>query len=149
MIQTPEIDVSTVVVKHGKVLLGKRQNAQGSYNWGVPQGRLNLGEQVEERALKQLAEETNLKALTLHQGPWALDPLEKRLSLFIFIDLFDNEAALTEHFKWFDWNDLPAPLPVSFLKLIQTLGLQKLKEASGFSFSSHFQNTIINKFFKN
>lgn len=147
MTQAPEIEISTVVVKHGKVLLGKKKNTQGSYSWGLPQGLLTLGEQVEERALKQLTEETGLKALSLHQGPWALDPLEKRLSLFVFIDLFDNESALTEHFKWFDWNDLPTPLPTSFLKLIQTIGLQKLKEASGFSFTPHFKHPIINKLF--
>jgi 8-oxo-dGTP diphosphatase len=148
MTQAPEIEISTIVVKDGRVLLGKRKNAQGDYDWSVPRGRLSQGEVIEERALEQLTEETGLKALSLHQGPWALDPGTQTLCLFVFIDLFDNEASLAEHFQWFDWNDLPNPLPSSFLKLIQVIGLQKLKEASGFSFTSHFKHPIINKIFK-
>jgi 8-oxo-dGTP diphosphatase len=149
MTQLPEIEISTIVVKEGRVLLGKRKNAQGGYDWGVPRGRLNQDEPIEERALKQLATETGLKALTLHQGPWTHDHEEKTLCLFIFIDLFENEASMTDDFQWFDWNDLPYPLPSSLLKLIQMVGLQKLKEASGFSFSSHFKHPIVNKLFKN
>ncbi len=148
MTQPPRIEISTIVVKNGRVLLGKRQNAQGGYDWSVPRGRLNQGEIIEECALKQLADETGLKALSLHQGPWTLDSDAQTLSLFVFIDLFDNESALTTPFQWFDWNDLPSPLPSSFLKLIQTIGLQKLKEASGFSFTAHFKHPIINKLFK-
>ena len=149
MTQAPQIEIRTIVVKDGRVLLGKKKSGQDSYEWDVPRGHLQQGEIVEERALKQLTEETGLKALSLHQGPWALDPDAKTLCLFIFIDLFDNEASLTEHFQWFDWNDLPSSLPSSFLRLIQTIGLQKLKDVSGFSFSSKFKYSFINKLFKN
>lgn len=48
-----------VVLKDNKILLNQRSDTN---TWGVPGGSLELGETLEEAALRELKEETNLQA---------------------------------------------------------------------------------------
>ncbi len=52
--------VATVVIKDGKILLAKRKNLPNIGEWNLPAGFLELHEQPEEGALRELKEETGL-----------------------------------------------------------------------------------------
>ena len=60
MQKIPRIGVAVIVVRDGKVLLGKRKNAHGEGRWGFPGGHLEFMETVEACAAREVLEETGL-----------------------------------------------------------------------------------------
>jgi len=114
----PRIGVGVVVMREGKVLLGKRKGSYGADTWSFAGGHLEYGETIEACAARELAEETGLKALSIKQGPWTDDIIEKGahyVTLFVFVDHSEGEPQLLEPHKchgweWFNWNALPCPL---------------------------------------
>jgi len=131
----PRVGVGIVVVKDGKVLLGKRKSSLGIGNWAFAGGHLEFGESVEDCAKRELAEETGLQALSLILGPWTNDLIENNkhyITLFVFVNAFHEKPQLLEPDKcagwhWFDWDALPSPLFPPIRSLIQKLGLKNLK----------------------
>ncbi len=57
----PVAGVSVVVVRHGQVLLVRRVNPPAGV-WSLPGGKVELGEEVRQAALRELAEETGIDA---------------------------------------------------------------------------------------
>ena len=131
----PHVGVGVVVIKDGKVLLGKRKNAHGEGTWSTAGGHLEFGETIEECAARELAEETGLKAVSCRIGPWTnnvIDGSKHYVTLFVFIDQFEGEPQLMEPHKcegwqWFDWHSLPQPLFATVHSLIETHGKDILK----------------------
>lgn len=132
----PLIGVGVIVVKDGKVLLGKRKGAHGVGDWAFAGGHLELKESVEACAKRELEEETGLKALSLRLGPWTENVMENDkhyITLFVFVDHFVGEPKLLEPHKcegweWFAWDELPAPLFLPIQSLITKVGLKDLHE---------------------
>jgi 8-oxo-dGTP diphosphatase len=134
--ERPRVGVGIVVRQNGRVLLGKRQGSTGSGYWGFPGGHLEQGEEVEECAVRELFEETGLRAKSVVVGPWTNDKMEKHyVTLFAFVDLFEGEVVLKEPNKctgweWFEWNALPEPLFIPIVSLIKLMGLTQLSDPS-------------------
>lgn len=132
----PLVGIGVVVVKEGKILLGKRKSAHGSGTWSTPGGHLEYGESPELCAMRELEEETSLKALSLHLGPWTNTLIEEGkhyITLFIFVDRFEGEPISLEldkcdEWKWFDWDHLPSPLFPTIYSLIDKVGIESLKK---------------------
>lgn len=130
----PRVGVGVIVIRNGKVLLGKRKGAHGAGEWSFAGGHLEFGETVEECAVRELAEETGLKVLSLQQGPWVNDVIEKNkhyVTLFMLVDRFEGDPQLLEPNKcegweWFDWNCLPSPLFTPICSLIKQISLENL-----------------------
>ena len=57
----PIIGVGAVIIKDGKILLEKRKNDPGKGKWSIPGGLVELGETVEQTALREVKEETGLE----------------------------------------------------------------------------------------
>lgn len=132
----PRIGVGVVVVKQGKLLLGKRKNAHGSSTWAPSGGHLEFGETIEQCAIRELAEETGLKPASMKLGPWTENMIQGKhyITIFTFVHLFEGEAKLLEPDKcegwqWFDCDHLPEPLFPSVESLIKKMGLKDFKEA--------------------
>ena len=49
----------------GRVWIGRRAGTPGPHNWQFPQGGVDAGEDLQEAALRELAEETGVRSVTL------------------------------------------------------------------------------------
>jgi len=125
--QVPRIGVGILVIKDNKVLLGRRSGKHGDGCYGPPGGNLEFGETIEACAIRELAEETGLKALSVQVGPWTEDIFDDQkhyISFFCITTEFEGipevlEPAKCHDWGWYDWDELPSPLflPMeSFLK---------------------------------
>ena len=132
----PRVDVGVIVVKEGKILLGKRKGAHGSGCYSPPGGDLEFKETVETCAKRELDEETGLIPLSIQLGSWTQDVIDEQkhyISLFALITEFEGEPQLLEPHKcegwdWYLWDELPMPLFPPLTSLIKSLGIEKLKE---------------------
>jgi ADP-ribose pyrophosphatase YjhB (NUDIX family) len=57
----PVLGVGAVIIRHGKILLERRKNEPGKGKWSIPGGVVELGESLEETAIREIREETNLE----------------------------------------------------------------------------------------
>lgn len=111
----PKSTVDIIVVINECILLIKRKNAPFKNKWALPGGFIDYGkETLEEAAIRELKEETNLKAKTIYPvGNFSepkRDPRGHVIShVFKVID-FAGEAKAADDAKeveWFDLTDLP------------------------------------------
>lgn len=122
------VGIGVLVVRDGKVLLGRRKGSHGAGTWSAPGGRLEYGESIEACARRELAEETSLVLGPIVPGPYTNDVFpeveEQYVTVFVVARQSTGEPANLEPNKcdgwaWFAWNDLPSPLfpPVQSLVL--------------------------------
>jgi 8-oxo-dGTP diphosphatase len=60
--QRPKIGLTTIVIKNGLILIGKRKNSHGEGTWNFPGGHLEYLESFIDCAKRELYEETGLIA---------------------------------------------------------------------------------------
>lgn len=74
------------VVRDGHVLLVRRANPPDAGRWGFPGGKIDRGETIEDAAIRELLEETGVRAAPL--------------KVFTAVDVFDREddGTLRRHF---------------------------------------------------
>lgn len=56
----PIVGVGVVILRRGKILLGKRLNEPAKGKWSIPGGAMELGETIEQAVLREAKEETGL-----------------------------------------------------------------------------------------
>ena len=127
MNERPKVGLGVVVIKDGKILLGRRKNAHGEGAWCYPGGHLEYGESFEECARREVMEETGVEITNLRFGTVTNDIFETEqkhyITICILADFASGEVKLMEPDKceewgWFDWEKLPQPL---FLPIINQL----------------------------
>ena len=123
----PLVGVAIVIVRNGKVLLGKRKNAHGAGTWALPGGHLEFNESIEACARREVFEETGLKIDNIRFGPFTNDIFRKEkkhyVTLFVIADdaqgrVVLKEPAKCDQWEWFDWDALPKPRFKSLENLI-------------------------------
>ena len=124
----PYIGVAVIVVRDGRVLLGKRKNAHGAGCWQFPGGHLEYGESIEACAQRELFEETGLTLVRQHTGPFTDDRIEYEnkhyVTLFVVADEVTGNVQLKEPQKcerwdWFRWSAMPSPRFLPIINLIK------------------------------
>lgn len=114
----PKVAVSTILVRNGKVLLGKRKGSHGAGEWSFPGGHLEYGESWEECAIRETREETGLmiKNIKFVGVTNSLFPKDHKhfVTLFMAGACETGEPELCEPdqcevWGWFAWDDLPTP----------------------------------------
>lgn len=113
----PQVGVGVLILRDGKVLLGRRKGSHGAGCWSAPGGHLEFGEAVEDCALREALEETGLALSELRHGPFSNDVFEGattsprssgRLRGGCRARLMEPDKC--DGWAWFDWADLPEPL---------------------------------------
>jgi 8-oxo-dGTP diphosphatase len=107
-----------VIVRGGRVLLGRRKGSHGAGQWACPGGHLEAGEMVEACARREVAEETGLALGPVVPAPYTNDIFaDERLhyvTLFVTGEATGEprimEPDKCESWQWFGWDRLPAPL---------------------------------------
>ncbi len=135
----PQVGVSSMVLKEGRVLLGKRKGSHGASCWATPGGHLEYGETALECAKRELFEETNLIAKHAILGPYTNDlirPENKHyITLVVFITDFEGslrcmEPNKCEGWEWFPIEKFPKPLFCPINSLLSQVGPEALKTFS-------------------
>ncbi|MBM3604599.1 MAG: NUDIX domain-containing protein [Alphaproteobacteria bacterium] len=75
----PVVATIAAVFKQGQVLLVRRANPPDAGRWGFPGGQVDLGESLEEAAVRELAEETGIRATAER--------------VFTAVDAFDHDES--------------------------------------------------------
>jgi 8-oxo-dGTP diphosphatase len=97
-----------------KVLLIKRANEPFKGKWAFPGGFVDMDEELEDAAARELAEETGLTGIKLTQlytfGRCGRDPRGRNITV-AFIGVTENNKVKggddAAEAKWFDIDDLP------------------------------------------
>lgn len=124
----PRIGVAVIVVKSGRVLLGKRKGAHGAGTWALPGGHLAYGESIEACAHREVMEETGLSIRDLKRGPYTNDTFSKEQKHYVTLFIISCYASGQVHIKepdkceaweWFYWDQLPQPRFLSLENLLR------------------------------
>lgn len=121
---TYKVGSNVIVVRDRKVLLGKRKGGRHSDGfWGLPGGHLEWGEKMEACGLRELEEETGLRAskatffnLTNDLRPEGSDgspeKADHRIQVGFIVDDAVGDVELREpeycyEWRWFTFEELP------------------------------------------
>ena len=128
MQERPKIGVGVIIIKDGKILLGKRRGSHGDGSWSFPGGHLEFNENIFDCAVREVLEETGIKIKNLRFGPFTNDIFEKEgkhyVTLFVLSDYDSGEVELKEPEKcekwdWFEWENFPEELFVPIRNLLK------------------------------
>lgn len=124
----PKVGIGVIVLKDGKVLLGKRKGSHGEDSWGFPGGHLEFNEFLSDCARRETLEETGVSITNLRKGIFTNDIFlsEGRhyVTLFMIADYESGEVQVMEPEKceaweWFEWENLPRPLFIPIENLLK------------------------------
>lgn len=132
----PKVGIGVLIFNKDRLLLGNRQQNQGTNSWGPPGGHLEFGETFEQCALREVKEEIGL---TISQPTFIavtndIFTEEKTHYVSIFFsarypvdqpiqNLEPHKAAL---WQWFSIDALPDALFLPLKNLLQTKGKEFL-----------------------
>lgn len=120
------LGATVLVVRDGKILLGKRINIFGAGKWGLPGGHVDMGEKFVEAAARELMEETGMTAERFEFANLVEKPDDEAhyvISSFVAIrpqgepQLLEPEKC--EEWRWFDLAEIPDNTVTSHYKQIQ------------------------------
>lgn len=132
------VGVGVIVMREGKVLLGKRKGMHGEGAWCAPGGHLEYLEKVRDCAARELLEETGLIADEVELGPWGenvIDGDRHYITVYTFVRNYTGELQNLEPHKcagweWFALDELPSPLFPSLQNLLEIICAAKKPQAA-------------------
>lgn len=107
---------AVIVLKGGKVLLGKRVNTKLEGYWCFPGGKMEFGESAENAARRELKEEAGIDSIDLKFVGFADIPYDEHWVTMLFLcENFSGNPSVQEgekfsEWQWFSRDALPSPL---------------------------------------
>ncbi len=120
--ERPHVGIGIVIRKDNKVLLMKRKGSNGSGTWAFPGGKLEKFETIEDCAIRETKEETNLDIFNINidisTNDIFIDDDLHYVTIFVECD-FKGKLKIMEKDKcsdmgWYLWDNLPNPLFIPF-----------------------------------
>ena len=128
-IQKPKVGVGCLVLKDGKVLLGKRKGSHGSGEYAFPGGHLEYMESFVDCAKREIAEECGIEVKNVKFQ--MLANIKKYAPkhyahIGLIMDWASGEPQILEPEKceswgWYDVDNLPSPLFDTCQKSIEAI----------------------------
>lgn len=124
----PKVGVGVVVLKDGKVLLGKRKAEHGAGTYHFPGGHLEFKESFEECAKREAMEEAGIEIKNVRfwtvTNDYFADKDRHFVTIFMIADYKSGvptamEPEKCEGWFWADWNNMPRPLMGPIENLIE------------------------------
>jgi 8-oxo-dGTP diphosphatase len=118
MDQKPKVGIAVIVIKEGKILLGKRIGSHAPGTYGFPGGNLEYMESFEECANRETLEEAGIEIENIKFSFVAnlnAYPPRHYVHLGFIADWKSGDIKVCEPDKfelwdWYDLNELPSPL---------------------------------------
>jgi 8-oxo-dGTP diphosphatase len=132
---TTDAAIFAVTADAAKLLLVKRGNDPYKGKWAIPGGFINIDEELEDAAARELQEETGLTGIKLEQmhtfGTLGRDPRGRQITVVfmgIIKDGLDRIKAGDDaaQAQWFDIDDLPPDMAFDHNDVAK-LAIEKLK----------------------
>lgn len=129
MNERSKVGVGVIVVKDGRVLIGKRKGAHGEDTWSFPGGHLEFGETWEECAVREAREEAGLEIADVSFAAATNDimPADGKHYITIYMlarrhagEVLLCEPDRCERWEWRMWDDLPQPLFIPLQNLLRS-----------------------------
>ncbi|MDE1824497.1 MAG: NUDIX domain-containing protein [Candidatus Micrarchaeota archaeon] len=126
--EKPFIGVAGIIIKGGKVLLGKRKGNHGGGTWAPSGGKLEFNEEFEDAVKREVFEETGLKADVVRFAAVTNNIFRKEkkhsITLFFICRIRSGKPRVMEPgkcdgFGWFEWGKLPRPLFLPVRRLLE------------------------------
>ncbi|HRY59932.1 MAG TPA: NUDIX domain-containing protein [Patescibacteria group bacterium] len=116
--QIIKVGIGVMIVKDGKVLLGKRKGSHGDGEYAFPGGHFEYGESFENSILREVAEECGIKIKNLRfqmVSNFKNYMPKHYVHIGFLADWESGDPQLLEPEKcegwiWYDIDDLPSPL---------------------------------------
>lgn len=118
MEEQPRVGVGVMVLKDGKVLLGKRLSSHGAGEYSFPGGKLEHLESIEDCAKRETREEAGIEIQNVrflcvtNSAPY---PPKHFINVGVIADWKSGEPLVMEpeklnDWQWYEMHDLPRPL---------------------------------------
>lgn len=113
----PKVGMGIVVLREGKILLGKRMNTHGAGGYSLPGGHVEYGESFEDTLRREMREETGLAVTNIRLNAVLNHIIEGKH--YVDVDFVCEaptgeakrlEPEKCEGWDWYDPAHLPGPL---------------------------------------
>lgn len=125
----PRVGMGVLVMRQGKVLLGRRRGAHGEGYYAAPGGHIEFGETFEETARREVREECGLEVRDirlLSVGAYLWDVDKHYVDVDVACEAEEGEPRNLEPencdgWAWYDTDYLPAPIFVVTQVMLKSL----------------------------
>lgn len=120
--------VAVFIIKDDKILLTKRIKGGFTGYWEVPAGHVKEGESVENTAIREVKEETDLVVDSITRIGINVNDEYKFRAVLVTAEIISGEAKNIDTYnhselKWCPLDKLPSPLGASTIKGLKILKL--------------------------
>lgn len=124
----PRIGVGILIVREGKLLLGRRTGSHGADSWSTPGGHLEFGETPEQCARRETQEETGLQIGKVTNLAFTNNFFTAENKHYVTLFMLADEVTGTPErcepekcagWAWFSASELPHPLFAPLETLLQ------------------------------
>lgn len=132
--ERPKVGIGSLIVREGKILIGKRLDSHGAGTYMIPGGHLEYGETFEQCAVREATEECGLKDLKVVGLVSVGNDIEygkHYISIGILLESnvgesYNAEPEKATEWAWYDPKELPDNMFPHSLKVIKNYLAKKI-----------------------